>query len=86
MKINITAKTEIFRQTHVNMFEAKLTESNTFKRIVEAIKDLVNDVNLDVGPAGKYHAHCTENKLSSFDLEALTILLAIPLTLLGISL
>lgn len=35
------------------MFEAKLAESHTFKRIVEAIKDLVNDVNLDVGPAGK---------------------------------
>lgn len=34
------------------MFEAKLTEGHTFKRIVEAIKDLVTDVNLDVGPAG----------------------------------
>merc|ERR1712072_987082 len=46
-------KHTIFRQPHNQiMFEAKLTESHTFKRIVEAIKDLVNDVNLDVGPAG----------------------------------
>lgn len=37
------------------MFEAKLTEGHIFKRIVEAIKDLVTDVNLDVGPAGKYN-------------------------------
>ena len=44
------------------MFEAKLSESNTFKRIVEAIKDLVNDVNLDVGPAGKYHSILCTNK------------------------
>ena len=37
------------------MFEAKLAEGFIFKRIVEAIKDLVTDVNLDVSPSGKYH-------------------------------
>ena len=37
------------------MFEAKLAGGHIFKRIVEAIKDLVTDVNLDVGPAGKYN-------------------------------
>ena len=36
------------------MFEAKLAEGVILKRIIEAIKDLVTDVNLDVGPAGKY--------------------------------
>jgi len=35
------------------MFEAKLTEGNIFKKIVEAIKDVVNTVNIDVSPAGK---------------------------------
>ena len=36
------------------MFEAKLQEGYIFKRIVEAIKDLVTDVNLDVSPSGKW--------------------------------
>ena len=36
------------------MFEAKLTEGHIFKKIVEAIKDLVTDVNIDVSPSGKY--------------------------------
>ena len=36
------------------MFEAKLKDGNILKRIVEAIKDVVNDVNIDVGPSGKY--------------------------------
>ena len=35
------------------MFEAKLAEGFVFKKIVEAIKDLVTDVNLDVSPSGK---------------------------------
>lgn len=35
------------------MFEAKLAEGHIFKKIVEAIKDLVTDVNLDVSPSGK---------------------------------
>ena len=35
------------------MFEAKLLEGNILKKIVEAIKDVVNDVNIDVSPAGK---------------------------------
>ena len=32
------------------MFQAKLAEGNVLKKIVEAIKDLVTDVNLDVSP------------------------------------
>ena len=36
------------------MFEAKLTEGSIFKKIVESIKDLVNDVNIDISPSGKY--------------------------------
>lgn len=38
------------------MFEAKLTEGVIFRKIVEAIKDVVNDVNIDVSPAGKHLA------------------------------
>lgn len=34
------------------MFEAKLTEGNILKKIVEAIKDIVTDVNIDVNPSG----------------------------------
>ena len=39
------------------MFEAKLAEGYVFKRIIEAIKDLVTDVNLDVSPSGKYRVN-----------------------------
>ena len=35
------------------MFEATLLNGNILKKIVEAIKDVVNDVNLDVSAAGK---------------------------------
>jgi len=34
------------------MFEAKLADGQTLKRIVEAIKDLVTDVNIDATPTG----------------------------------
>lgn len=34
------------------MFEAKLTEGSIFKKIVEAIKELVTDVNIDISPTG----------------------------------
>ena len=34
------------------MFEATLREASTLKRIVEAIKDLVTDVNIDATPQG----------------------------------
>jgi aspartate carbamoyltransferase catalytic subunit len=37
------------------MFEAKLSNGGTLKKIVEAIKDVVSDVNLDVTNAGKCH-------------------------------
>ena len=36
------------------MFEAKLVDGSILKRIVEAIKDVVNDVNIDVSPSGKH--------------------------------
>ena len=36
------------------MFEAKLIEGNILKKIVEAIKDVVSDVNIDVSPSGKW--------------------------------
>lgn len=36
------------------MFEAKLTEAITLKKIIDAIKDLVTDVNIDATPQGKY--------------------------------
>jgi hypothetical protein len=34
------------------MFEATLKEASTLKRIVDAIKDLVTDVNIDATPQG----------------------------------
>lgn len=34
------------------MFEAKLTDGTIFKKIIEAIKDLVTDVNIDATPTG----------------------------------
>lgn len=36
------------------MFEAKLSEGVVFKKIVESIKDLVQDVNIDISPSGKF--------------------------------
>ena len=35
------------------MFEAKLAEGLILKKIVESIKDIVTDVNIDVSPSGK---------------------------------
>lgn len=32
------------------MFEAKLTDGQVLKRIVDSIKDLVTDVNIDATP------------------------------------
>jgi hypothetical protein len=37
-----------------HMFEAKLAEGHILKKIIEAIKDIVTDVNIDVSPSGKY--------------------------------
>lgn len=34
------------------MFEAKLTEGLILKKIVESIKDIVTDVNIDISPSG----------------------------------
>lgn len=35
------------------MFEAKLTEGLVLKKIVDSIKDIVTDVNIDISPSGK---------------------------------
>ena len=35
------------------MFEATLGEAATFKKIVESIKDIVVDVNIDISPSGR---------------------------------
>ena len=37
------------------MFEAKLSEGAILKKIVESIKDIVTDVNIDISPSGKFH-------------------------------
>lgn len=37
------------------MFEATLAEGITIKKIIEAIKDLVTDVNIDATPSGTYY-------------------------------
>ncbi len=34
------------------MFEAKLAEGVVLKKIVESIKDIVTDVNIDISPTG----------------------------------
>ena len=49
--INFTFLTK----TSAEMFEAKLTEAITLKKIIDAIKDLVTDVNIDATPQGKSH-------------------------------
>lgn len=35
------------------MFEAKLSEGVILKKIVDSIKDLVTDVNIDISPSGR---------------------------------
>ncbi len=40
---------------YLKMFEAKLSEGAVLKKIVESIKDIVTDVNIDISPSGKYH-------------------------------
>jgi len=34
------------------MFEAKLLNGNILKKLIESIKDIVNDVNIEVTPSG----------------------------------
>ena len=36
------------------MFEAKLSEALVLKKIIDAIRDLVTDVNIDATPQGKF--------------------------------
>ena len=37
---------------NLKMFEAKLTDGNILRKIVDSIKELVTDVNLEVSPNG----------------------------------
>ena len=43
------------------MFEAKLSEGAVLKKIVESIKDIVTDVNIDISPSGKYWNQSNES-------------------------
>ena len=44
------------------MFEAKLAEALVLKKIIDAIKDLVTDVNIDATPQGKFsHLHSLDH-------------------------
>ena len=43
------------------MFEAKLTEGLILKKIVDSIKDIVTDVNIDISPSGKFIAKAVLN-------------------------
>lgn len=44
------------------MFEAKLAEGAILKKIVDSIKDIVTDVNIDISPSGKYTFATKERK------------------------
>ena len=35
------------------MFEAKLSQTGTFKKVIESIKDLTVEVNIEANPEGK---------------------------------
>lgn len=37
---------------HLEMFEAKISDAANFRRLIEAIKDLVKNANIDVSPNG----------------------------------
>lgn len=45
------------------MFEAKLAEGAILKKIVDSIKDIVTDVNIDISPSGKYTLATKERKV-----------------------
>jgi proliferating cell nuclear antigen len=51
------------------MFEAKLAEGHILKKIIEAIKDLVTDVNIDVTPSGKYTINRSHSNLFNIGLS-----------------
>jgi hypothetical protein len=34
------------------MFEAKLSQTGTFKKVIESIKDLTTEVNIEASPEG----------------------------------
>lgn len=45
------------------MFEAKLLEGAILKKIVESIKDIVTEANIDISPSGKIHTLLTKISL-----------------------
>jgi hypothetical protein len=47
------------------MFEAKLTEGVILKKIVESIKDIVTDVNIDISPSGMFNSPTIHNTLKT---------------------
>lgn len=52
-KVFSNSKIKTKKQTHKpNMFEARLVQGSLFKKIVEAIRELVVDANLDCNEAG----------------------------------
>ena len=49
--------TAILLYNHLNsakMFEATLAEGAVLKKIIESIKDIVTDVNIDISPSGMF--------------------------------
>lgn len=46
------------------MFEAKLTEGLILKKIVDSIKDIVTDVNIDISPSGKFRLRAVLKRIS----------------------
>ena len=54
------------------MFEAKLLEGNILKKIVEAIKDVVSDVNIDVSPSGKLAVRLVRYCVGVFDVMTIS--------------
>lgn len=53
------------------MFEAKLTEGVILKKIVDSIKDIVTDVNIDISPSGKWQT--VKNKKMKMKLNKLFV-------------
>ena len=53
------------------MFEAKLSEGVILKKIVDSIKDIVTDVNIDISPSGKHSIHISKGSLTGLERPSL---------------
>lgn len=51
------------------MFEATLNKANTLKKLIDAVKDLVDDVNLDINETGIYFQAMDSSHVSLISLE-----------------